>query len=188
MEEELRCVDPISLLNRWFEIALNLCQKGRSYFCLATANPDGTASSRMVVLVGNGPERSSVPFVSACFYWQPLQCQIITDESFRTVLKEETIRIFHKHTFDCQVTAAALEFQSSAITKRRQWSLPRSRLSITYCRPSRVMPCLAVITLLDTSSCRRRSSSFSAETIIRQIAPDFVSVRIDQPRDEHKHV
>ncbi|VDO83184.1 unnamed protein product [Soboliphyme baturini] len=103
----------MSLLDCWFKIALNVCPNSCSYFYVATVNTDGTPAAGWWPSVSSGPERSPVPFASACFYLQSLKCQIIVDGSLRTVSKEETARIFHKHTFNCEVTAAALELQSS---------------------------------------------------------------------------
>jgi pyridoxamine 5'-phosphate oxidase len=131
-------VDPFEQFARWFADAQAAKLPEVNAMTLATADPAGVPSARVVLLKAvddpaagadrgfcfftnyhsrKGRELDANPRAALCFYWQPMERQVRVEGAVKRVSRAESEAYFRTRPVSAQVGAWASE-QSSVITRR----------------------------------------------------------------------
>ena len=124
--------DPLALLGRWLNEAIDAGVHEPNAMALATATPDGRPSVRIVLLKGldergltfftgyesrKGAELEANPRAAAVMLWHPLERQVRVEGSVTRVAEAESDAYFHSRPRGSQVGAVASP-QSRVISSR----------------------------------------------------------------------
>jgi len=123
---------PIALFREWYDLADHPDIHDRSAMCLATSNPGGMPSARMVLLKSvddrgfvfytnlgsrKAGELRDNPQAALCFYWQPVGRQVRVQGSVTPVSDDEADQYFAGRDRGSQIGAWASK-QSSPLEGR----------------------------------------------------------------------
>jgi pyridoxamine 5'-phosphate oxidase len=124
--------DPILQFNRWFAEALQSAVKDPSAMSLATVNPAGQPSARIVLLKGVNPggflfftnyasrkaaDLEANPRASLNFFWPELERQIVIEGAVHKSTRQEAETYFHSRPLGSQLGAWASK-QSQIVPSR----------------------------------------------------------------------
>jgi pyridoxamine 5'-phosphate oxidase len=131
LEDELD-PDPVRQFERWFSAAAAAGVRAPEAMAVATADPEGRPSLRMVLLKDygtdgfvfftgyesrKGNDLAANPRAALLFYWDPLGRQIRIEGPVERTSAEETERYFHSRPRGSQIAALASN-QSGVIASR----------------------------------------------------------------------
>ena len=134
LDAEQVSADPVEQFRRWFADANAARIPEVNAMTLATADPAGVPSCRVVLLKEVGPrgfafftnylsrkgrELDGNPRAALCFYWQPLERQVRVEGRVERVSRAESEAYFRTRPLAAQVGAWASE-QSRPIGSRRE--------------------------------------------------------------------
>ena len=123
--------EPISVFEDWLELATEIEPENPNAFALATANPDGMPSVRMLLLKQvnsdglvfytnsksrKGKEMAKNPYASMCFYWKTLARQVRFEGLITEIEPELADQYFASRSRGSQIGAWASE-QSNELFK-----------------------------------------------------------------------
>jgi pyridoxamine 5'-phosphate oxidase len=126
--------DPIDQFTRWFEDARAAGVPEANAMTLATTDPSGTPSARIVLLKSfdsrgfsfytnydsrKGRELAANPRAALCFFWQPLERQVRIEGVVERVDRAESEAYFHGRPRQAQIGAWVSQ-QSRPITSRAE--------------------------------------------------------------------
>lgn len=126
--------EPLTLFGRWFEAARGTDLKEPSAMTLATIDPDGRPSARIVLLKGfdndgfrfytnyysrKGAALAAHPEAALVFWWEPLERQVRVTGSVHELDAEAADAYFARRSRGSQLGANASP-QSAVITDRRE--------------------------------------------------------------------
>jgi pyridoxamine 5'-phosphate oxidase len=126
--------DPVDQFGRWFNDARAANVSEPNAMTLATVDPAGKPSARIVLLKSfdargfafytnydsrKGRELAANPAAALCFFWQPLERQVRIEGVVEKVGREESEAYFHGRPRQAQVGAWVSQ-QSSPITSRAE--------------------------------------------------------------------
>jgi pyridoxamine 5'-phosphate oxidase len=132
LDEEAAGDDPLALLGRWLNEAIDAGLHEPNAMALATATPDGRPSVRIVLLKGlddrgltfftsyqsrKGVELEANPRAAATMLWHPLQRQVRVEGAVRMVDEAESDAYFQSRPRGSQIGAVASP-QSRTIASR----------------------------------------------------------------------
>jgi pyridoxamine 5'-phosphate oxidase len=124
--------DPVAQFNRWFAEALEARVREPNAMSLATVNPAGQPSARIVLLKGVGPagflfftnygsrksaDLAANPRAGLAFFWPELERQVVIEGAVRKASREEADRYFHTRPLGSQIGAWA-SAQSQIVPSR----------------------------------------------------------------------
>jgi pyridoxamine 5'-phosphate oxidase len=124
--------DPIKLFKKWFDAAVAAGLSEPNAMTLATADPQGKPSARMVLLKGfdqhgfvfytnyhsrKGRELEQNPHAALVFFWQPLERQIRITGRVTKVTAEESDAYFNSRALGSRFSAS-ISKQSTVIASR----------------------------------------------------------------------
>lgn len=143
---KIRAKDPVALFADWYEEAGHCGLKEPTAVALATADPSGTPSLRMVLLKGfdergfvfytnlesqKGRELLANPRAALCFYWMPLGKQVRVQGSASTVSDQEADAYFATRPRDAEIGAWASD-QSRPLKSRHELEKRAAQFAIKY--------------------------------------------------------
>lgn len=114
--------DPVNLFHDWLEEARAQEVNDPAAMCLATVDPDGRPSARMVLLKGadengfvfftnfesrKGTELLTSPHAALCFHWKSLRRQVRVEGAVEPVTDEEADAYFSSRPRQSQIGAWA---------------------------------------------------------------------------------
>jgi pyridoxamine 5'-phosphate oxidase len=126
--------DPIEQFARWFKEARDANVAEANAMTLATTDPNGDPSARIVLLKSfdargfafytnydsrKGRALAADPRAALCFFWQPLERQVRVEGRVERVGREESEAYFHSRPRQAQVGAWVSQ-QSRPITSRAE--------------------------------------------------------------------
>jgi pyridoxamine 5'-phosphate oxidase len=126
--------DPVEQFGRWFDDAWAASVAEPNAMTLATVDPAGKPSARIVLLKSfdargfafytnydsrKGRELAANPSAALCFFWQPLERQVRIEGTVENVGREESEAYFRGRPRQAQVGAWVSQ-QSSPITSRAE--------------------------------------------------------------------
>jgi pyridoxamine 5'-phosphate oxidase len=126
--------DPIAQFRHWFDEARSAGIAEVNAMTLATANPSGAPSARVVLLKDldargfsfftnydsrKGREIALNPRASLCFYWQPLERQVRIEGNVEKTSREESEAYFRTRPLEAQI-GAWVSRQSEVIESRQE--------------------------------------------------------------------
>jgi pyridoxamine 5'-phosphate oxidase len=124
--------DPLSQFDVWFAEAVAAELPEPNAMIVATVDPDGTPSTRTVLLKGYGPKDfrfftnhgsrkaqaiAGNPQVSLLFPWHPMHRQVIVEGTASHLSREESAAYFRTRPHGSQLGAWASEHQSGVVTR-----------------------------------------------------------------------
>ena len=116
--------EPISVFEDWLELATETEPENPNAFALATANPNGMPSVRMLLLKQvnsdglvfytnsisrKGRQMAKNPYASMCFYWKTLARQVRFEGSIKEIEPELADQYFASRSRGSQIGAWASE-------------------------------------------------------------------------------
>jgi len=127
-------VDPMELFQSWFEEALESSNPEPTSMTLATVDPDGRPTARIVLLKGvngeefrfftnyesrKGEELAGVPWVALVFFWKELGYQVRVRGHAEKLTREESDRYFESRPRGSRIGAWASD-QSRPVSDRSE--------------------------------------------------------------------
>lgn len=134
LSEENLPADPIKLFSKWFDEAINARLLEPNIMSVATVDPDGRPSSRILLIQGydqrgftwfnnydsrKGQDLSTNSFAAMLFFWPELERQIRIEGRVERVSDAENDAYFHSRPLKSRLGAIA-SMQSKPITSSEE--------------------------------------------------------------------